>query len=72
MTTIDVILLLEVLCVAVVLWMARQARIVCEEVRAKRLALEEKDRRNCLRRAVGGGDGASDGDAERALVRMPL
>jgi len=51
MTAYDVILLLGVLYIVVLLWLGRQARIVCDEVTAKRLALEEADRRECARQA---------------------
>lgn len=51
MTVLDAILLLMAVLTAVMLWIGRQARIVCEEVRSKRLALEEEDRRENVRRA---------------------
>ena len=50
MTVHDVVLVLVVTLAVIMLWIGRQARIVREEVQAKRLALEEGDRREGARR----------------------
>lgn len=52
MTVLDVLLLLTAVLTVVMLCIGRQARIVCEELRAKRLALEEEDRRENARLAT--------------------
>lgn len=44
MTVGDVLAVVAVMIIALELWMGRQARIVCEEVRARRIAMEAEDR----------------------------
>ena len=46
----DVILLLVLLLMVILLWIGRQARIVCEQVEAERLAMEKADRPECERK----------------------
>lgn len=44
MTIGEVLAVVAVVMIALGLWMARQARIVCEEVEARRIAMEAEDR----------------------------
>jgi hypothetical protein len=43
MTIGEVLAVIAVAIIALELWMARQARIVCEEVQASRIAMEAED-----------------------------
>lgn len=43
MTIGEVLAVIAVAIIALELWMARQARIVCEEVQARRIAMEAED-----------------------------
>lgn len=44
MTIGEILAVIAVVFIGLGLWLARQARIVCEEVQAKRIAMEAADR----------------------------
>jgi len=44
MTFGEILAVVAVMFIALGLWLARQARIVCEEVEARRIAMEAEDR----------------------------